>query len=182
MLYAQMAEYEKAQADFETAYRLDPGQSLSTAAQGLMAVEQNDLDGALKTVEKQLQGKPNDAILLYLRADILTQQGAEKGSTQFRTAMTSAKRAVALRPALAPAHAILAKLYLQSGDYRSASAECRKALQLDPKDQSAVYRLIQALRKTSNTAEVPDLLKRLAQLRQQATKEERERYRYKLVE
>jgi hypothetical protein len=45
-----------------------------------------------------------------------------------------------------------------------------------------VYRLIQALRKTGEKAEIPDLLKRLAQLREQATKEERERYRYKLIE
>jgi hypothetical protein len=41
--------------------------------------------------------------------------------------------------------------------------------------------LIQALRKTGQKGEIPDLLKMLAQLREQATKEERERYRYKLI-
>lgn len=182
MLYAQVADYEKAQADFDTAYQLDPKQSLSTAAQGLMAVEQNDLEGALKTVEQKLVAKPDDPILLYLKADILTQQGLEDGTPQFRAAKLSAKRAVALRPGLAPAHATLAKLYLESGQYKLAAAECRRTLQLNPSDQTAVYRLIQVLRKTGNTAEIPELLKRLAQLRQQATKEERERYRYKLVE
>jgi DNA-binding SARP family transcriptional activator len=55
-------------------------------------------------------------------------------------------------------------------------------LKSDPKDQTALYRLIQALRKTGQTSEIPDLLKRLAQLREEATKEERERYRYKLIE
>lgn len=182
MLYAQVADYEKAQADFDTAYQIDPKQSLSTAAQGLMAVEQNDLEGALKTVEQKLVAKPDDPILLYLKADILTQQGLEDGTPQFRAAKLSAKRAVALRPGLAPAHATLAKLYLESGQYKLAAAECRRTLQLNPSDQTAVYRLIQVLRKTGNTAEIPELLKRLAQLRQQATKEERERYRYKLVE
>ncbi len=181
MLHAQLAEYQKAQSDFETAYDLDPGQSLSSAAQGLMAVQQNDLDGALRGVEQKLAAKPDDPILLYLRADILTQQGVETGSAQFRTAMTAAKRAVALRPELAPAHAILAKLYLQSSDYKSAIAECKRTLQLNPKDQTSVYRLIQALRKAGSTAEIPGLLKRLAQLREDATREERERYRYKLV-
>jgi tetratricopeptide (TPR) repeat protein len=182
MLYAQLADYERAQADFETAYRLDPSQSLSTAAQGLMAVQQNDLDGALNAVEQKLARKPNDAVLLYLKADILTQQGAETGSARFETAMRSAKRSVALSPTLAPAHAVLAKLYLQSGEYPRAIMECRKSLELNPKDQTSVYRLIQALRKTEHKDEIPALLKRLAKLREEATGEERERYRYKLVE
>jgi DNA-binding SARP family transcriptional activator len=51
----------------------------------------------------------------------------------------------------------------------------------DPKDQTALYRLIQALRKSGNRAEIPDLLKRLASLREEAAQEERDRYRYKLV-
>ena len=51
---------------------------------------------------------------------------------------------------------------------------------IDPKDQTAVYRLIQALRKTGQKKEIPELLQRLAKLREQATEEERQRYRYKL--
>ena len=182
MLYSQISEYEKAQADFETAYRLDPNQSLSTAAQGLMAAQQNDFEGALKSIDDKLARKPNDSVLLYLRADIVTQQGAETGSEKFATAMRDAKRAVALNPALAPAHAVLAKLYLQVGDDQQSIQESRKALELNPKDQASIYRLIQALRKSGNTAEVPTLLKRLAQLREEATKQERERNRYRLVE
>ena len=52
----------------------------------------------------------------------------------------------------------------------------------DPKDQTALYHLIQALRKTGDKAEIPDLLKRLAQLRKQTAHEESQRYQYKLVE
>lgn len=47
---------------------------------------------------------------------------------------------------------------------------------------NGVYQLIQALRKTEGKSEIPGLLKRLASLRQQAATEEREQYRYKLVE
>lgn len=182
VLHVQLAEYEKAQADFETAYELDPSQSLSVAAQGLAAAQQNDLDHALVTVQEKLARKPGDAILLYLQADILTQKGAEPGTPEFQTAMSSAKKAVTLRPTLGAARGVLAKLYLQSGQYPEAAAQSRKALDSDPKDQAALYHLIQALRKAGKTSELPDLLKRLALLRQQATKEERERYRYKLVE
>jgi tetratricopeptide (TPR) repeat protein len=182
VLYVQLAEYEKAQADFEKAYELDPNQSMSVAAQGLAAVQRNDLDGALAGVREKLKRKPDDPVLLYLQADILTQKGAEPGSPEFQTAMQSAEKAVALRPALGPPREVLAKLYLQAEQYSEAAIQCRKALEIDPKDQTALYRLIQALRKTEKKDEIPALLKRLASLRQEATKEEREQYRYKLVE
>ena len=91
VLYVQLAEYDKAQADFETAYDLDPSQSLSAAAQGLAAVQQNDLDHALASVQEKLASKPNDPILLYLQADVLTQRGAEPGTPEFQTAMRSAE-------------------------------------------------------------------------------------------
>ena len=86
-----------------------------------------------------------------------------------------------MQPTLGAARGVLAKLLLQAGQYEAAIEQCRKALASDPKDQTALYRLIQALRKSGNSAEIPDLLKRLAPLREEATQEERERYRYKLV-
>lgn len=182
VLYVQLAEFEKAQADFEKAYELDPTQSLSIAAQGLAAVQQNDLTRALAGIQEKLTRKPADPILLYLQADILAQQGVEPGSSEFDKALRSAQKAIVLRPTLEPAHSVLAKLYLQAGKYSEAAVQCRKALEIDPKDQTALYHLIQALRKTDKKAEIPELLKRLALLRQQATNDEREQYRYKLVE
>jgi tetratricopeptide (TPR) repeat protein len=182
VLYTELAQYDKAESDFQTAYELDPSQSLTAAAQGLAAVQANDLDRALASVRAKLEHKPNDPILLYLQADILIQKGADPGTPEFQLAMRSAKRAVLLRPELAPARSVLAKLYLRTGDYSQAAEQSRRAMSLDPKDQAAVYHLIQALRKTDRKDEIPDLLKRLALLRKQATKEEREHYRYKLVE
>jgi len=182
VLYVQTGQYDQAQADFEKAYELDPKQSLSAAAQGLAAVEANDLDKALSTVQAKLKARPNDPTLLYLEADILVKKEAEPGTPEFHLAMRSAKQAIALRPTLGPAHAVLAKLYLQKDEYREAIRQCKKALEIDPKDQTSLYRLILALRKSGNDNGVPALLKRLASIRQQTTKEEMDHYRYKLVE
>jgi tetratricopeptide (TPR) repeat protein len=182
VLYVQVSEYDHAQADFDKAYELDPSQSLSVAAQGLATALQNDLSNARAGVEEKLAGRPDDPILLYMRADILAQQGPEPGSPDFQTAMRSATQAVRLRPTLGPARGVLAKLYLQNGQYAEAAEQCRKAIEIDPKDQTAIYHLIQALRRTDSQKEIPELLRRLATLRQQATSEEREQYRYKLVE
>jgi tetratricopeptide (TPR) repeat protein len=181
VLYVQLADFEKAEADFERAGTLDPNQALSAAAQGLAAVQENDLDRALSTIEGQLARKPNDAYLLYLRADILSQKGADPGTPEFESALTSARKAVSLQPGLAPARGVLAKLQLQAGQTREAIEQCRRALEIDPNDQAALYRLIQALRKSGEKSEIPTLLKRLASVREQAGKEERERNRYKLV-
>jgi tetratricopeptide (TPR) repeat protein len=182
VLFVQVADYNKAEVDLEKAYELDPNESLTAAAQGLLAVQQNDLDRALADVQQKLKRKPNDALLLYLQADVLAQKGADPGTPAFQLALQSAKRAVSLRPTLAAARAVLAKLYLQSGQNQEAANQCRKALEIDPKDQTSLYRLIQALRKTGKTEAVPDLLKQLAQLRQESAKVQKQRNRYKLVE
>jgi len=182
VLYVQMAQYEKAEADFARAYELDPSQSLSAAAQGMAAAQENDFDRALGKVQASLARKPNDPLLLYLQADILAERQADPGTPEFQLAMRSARKAVSLQPALGAAHGVLAKLDLESGNYQEAAVECRKALASNPKDQVALYHLILALRKAGEKDEIPDLLKRLAVLRREAAKEESDRYRYRLVE
>jgi tetratricopeptide (TPR) repeat protein len=182
VLYAQLAQYDQAEADFETAHELDPRQSLSSAAQGMLAAQEDDLDRALATVHAKLARKPKDALLLYLQADFLAHKGVEPGTPEFQLARRSAERAVALQPSLSSARTVLAKLYAQTGNYPEAIEQCREALDRDPKDQTALYQLIQGLRKTGHRDEMADLLKRLALLRRQAAKEQSERYQYKLVE
>jgi len=182
VLYVQLAQYDKAEADFAAADALDPRQSIGSAAEGLAAVQENDPERALATVQSKLLKKPNDPFLLYLQADILTQRGHDPASSEFREAMASAKKAISLRHSLAGAHDLLAKLYLQAGQNEAAIEQCRKALSIDPKDQTALYHLIQGLRKSGRTNDIPDLLKRLADLRMEGTKEEAEHNRYKLVE
>jgi tetratricopeptide (TPR) repeat protein len=182
VLYVQLAQYDKAEDDFEAADALDPRQSMGSAAEGLAAVQENDPERALATVRSKLVKRPNDPFLLYLQADILTQRGPDPSSLEFREAMVSAKKAISLRPSLAAARDVLAKLYLQAGQNEAAIGQCRKALSSDPKDQTALYHLIQALRKSGQTNDIPDLLKRLADLRMEGTKKEAEHNRYKLVE
>lgn len=183
VLYVQLADYEKAEADFKRAEELDPKQGMSAAAQSMLAEEQNqnDPDQALATVRAKLAKQPGEAFLWYLQAAILSQKSAEPGSTEFQQGFDSAKRAVSLQPSLTAAHNVLAKYYLDSGQNGLAAKECRMVLERDPSDQSALYHLVIALRKTDNQAEIPDLLKRLAKARQEATRLEGERNRYKLV-
>jgi tetratricopeptide (TPR) repeat protein len=183
VLYVQLADYEKAESDFEKAEQLDPAQGMSAAAQGMLAEEknQNDPDQALATVRAKLAQNSGDAFLLYLQAAILSKKSAEPGSLEFQQGLESAKLAVGLQPSLTAAHNVLAKYYLDAGQNAFAAKECRLVLEQSPSDQSALYHLVIALRKTGDQAEIPDLLKRLANARRAATRDEGERNRYKLV-
>ena len=182
VLFVQLANYDQAEADFQRADELDPHLALTGAAQGMIAQEKNDLDQALATTRSKLAKRPNDPLLMYMQAQILADKNPDPGSPEYKQAIEVARKAVALQPGVADAHDILAKLYLQGGQNQLAVEQCRQALRADPKHQSALYHLIIALRNTGQKAELPELLKRLAQLRQEATREEGERNRFKLVE
>lgn len=142
----------------------------------------DDLNKALSVVDGRLAKHPDDPLLLYVQADILAQKNADVDSPEFKKALVSAKRAVKLKPDLVVARDTLAKLYLQSEKNQLAVEKSRKALQYDPNDQVALYHLITGLRRTGNKQDLPTLLKRLADLRQKATREESEHNRYKLIE
>ena len=159
VLHVQLAQYDDAEADFEKANSLDPAQSMGSVAQGLKAVQENDLGRALATVRSKLAKKPNDPFLLYLQADILAQKGANPGSPEFEAALDSAKKAVSLQPSL------------------GAAGPPLRSRRSGPAAEKQLAR-----------GEVGDGLggaghgERLADLRAEATRQERGRNRYKLVE
>jgi tetratricopeptide (TPR) repeat protein len=182
VLYVQLADYDHAEADVEKAQELDPQLSVSDAARGMIAQQKDDLDKALAVVRARLSKKPDDALLLYVQADILVQKNPDVGSPEFNQAIASAQRAVKVQPGLVSARDTLAKLYLQEGKDQLAVEQSRESLRHDPNDQIAIYHLIVALRRTGQKQELPELLQKLAELRQKATREEGEHNRYKLIE
>jgi tetratricopeptide (TPR) repeat protein len=182
ILYIQMADFDKGEADLETAEHLDPKQSFSSDAQGLGELQEHNPDEALAAVRVRLKNHPNDAFLHFLLAQILIQRGATVGSPDFTEAIRSAERSEQLNPDLASARDLLGDLFLKSGKIPQSIAQSRAALKADPSDQAALYHLVQALRNTSQKGEIPDLLKRLASLREETRKKEEAKSRYKLME
>lgn len=181
IMYIQLAMYDKGEADFETAERLDPRQTFSSESESLAKMQQNRGDD-LATVRSRLKAHPNDPVLLYLLADALTRGGAQPGSREFKEALNAVNRAVLLKPDFTLAHDLLGNLYFKEGEMGKAIEQCKVALRAEPKDEEALYRLIQALRKSGKTNETAGLLKRLADLREEDRSTEATRNRYKLVE
>ncbi|MGA2807768.1 MAG: tetratricopeptide repeat protein, partial [Terracidiphilus sp.] len=192
LLYAQLADYDKAEADFNTAERLDPAQSLSAYAKDMAELlkspnlsDKNHPERALLEIHAQLKAHPDSALLHYLLASLLVNQesGADKGSSE--EARNAALEAVKLKPDFVQARDILASIYMSSGQYDLAIEQCRLALQYSPSDKTAVYHLMIALRHSGQAGqhdEIQALVKRLSELQQSSLQKETDRKRFRLVE
>jgi tetratricopeptide (TPR) repeat protein len=184
VLYIQLGQYDKGESDFAMADRLDPRQSSGAIAEGLAQMQQSNLESALATVRAQLRSHPQDAFLYYMEAQILFQQGADPGTPEFKQAISAAERSAELKPDFVLARDLLGNLYLKAGQIERSIAHSRSALKQNPSDQEALYHLIQALRQSGpdKKGELPELVKRLAELRQEARNVEASGNRYKLYE
>ncbi len=150
ILLSELAQFDKAMADFEHADQLDQHLSLTSTAKGLVHSQEHDLKAAVASFRAEVKQHPNDALTQYLLAEALMEQGPAVGSPGYQKGLAAANRAVRLDPKLAQAHDLLTTAYLRAGKTDLAMEHSRAALQSDPQDQSAVYHLILALRKTDH--------------------------------
>ena len=186
LLYAELAQYDKAQSDFEAAERLDSAQSVSAYAADLTEMQiHHHPEAVLSKVRLQLKQHPESPMLHFVLADLLSDEQAGPHGPSLIEAQQEAEKAIALRPNYVEARTLLASLAMRAGDAARSAAECRQALKYDPNDQAAIYHLILALRHTgasANSAEVQTLVKRLSTLQQESLKDENERKRFRLVD
>jgi tetratricopeptide (TPR) repeat protein len=185
LLYAQMAQYDNAEADFRTAEKLDATQGVSAYAMDLTDLQKNKPKEAIDHVRAQLRTHPRSALLHYLLAKLLWAQGNQAGSPAMAEAQKEASAAITLKPDLNEARDLLADIDIASSRYSDAEQQSRTALQNDPSDQTAVYHLIIALRhnhQETAASEIPALVKRLSALQQQSLDQETARKHFSLTE
>jgi len=182
LLYVQLAQYDKAEADFKRAEQLNSKQSLSSYALVLTEMQRNDPEGALLKVRSQLKIHPDSPMLHYLFAELIMNQGPSPDSEIFKEAIRSALLTVKLKPGLVRARDLLASMYIRSDQYSLAVKQSRIALQHDLSDKSAVYHLMIALRHSGHNEEVRALAKRLSEMQQTSLQQDTDRKRYMLVE
>jgi tetratricopeptide (TPR) repeat protein len=184
LLYAQLAQYDLAEADFKKAEQLDSAQSLSAYALDLAEVAKNNPNKALSEVRSQLKAHPDSPLLHFLLAKLRWNEAPKADSPASDEAMKSVQQALKLKPDMVEARDLLANMYIHSEQYNLAIEQCRLALRDAPSDQSAMYHLIIALRHSGpdGQREVQALVKRLSDLKQTSRQQETERKRFKLVE
>ena len=182
ILFVQLGQYENAESDFDKAAQLDPSQSFSSVAQGLTQLQRSDLDGALAITRAQLKQTPNNGYLYYVEAETLRQKGVEPGKAEFNEALAAAQSAVRLSPNFPLAQDLLGTFYLREGKLDSAIQQFENVIKLEPENESALYHLITASRKSGNGKAVPDLMKRLARAKALNKEKDERMNRYTFVE
>lgn len=182
ILQVQLGQYEESERDFAKAEQLDPSAEAGPAAQGLAALQQNNLAQAEETIRERLKRKPDDSFLYYLLAETLARRGAAVGTPDFNKAVQAALKAVKLQPDFALARDVLGRLYLEEGNIAGAIEQSQLAVRADPTDQTALYHLILALRKADKKEEAAQLMVQLTHLREQARQKELSERKYALVE
>lgn len=184
LLYAQLAKYDNAEADFNKAEQLDSPQSLGSYAADLAELAKNNPGRALVKVRAQLRAHPESALLHNLLAVLIMNQGPAIGTPEFQEAMKSALLAVKLKPDLVSARDTLASMYVHSRQYNLAIEQCRLALKYSPSDEAAAYHLLIALRHSgqSDGSEIKSLVKQLSAMHQASLRQESDRKRFRLVE
>lgn len=182
VLYAQLAEYDKAEADFKKAEELGSQKGLSSYAADLAVLQKNDPDKALASVRQQLKAHPGNPLFLLLLGQLLMNQAPPPESAAFKEAMQAALSAARSKPDLTGAHDLLATMYMSLKQYDRAIKECRLSLQYDPSDEAAMYHLVISLRHAGRNDELPPLVKRLSDMHKESLKRETDRKRYRLVE
>jgi tetratricopeptide (TPR) repeat protein len=183
VLYAQLADYDKAEADFKTAEQLDSTQSIGAYAGDLSILQKNDPDKALARVREQLKAHPDDPRFRLLLAQLIMNKAPDPRSPAFNEAMQDALGAAKSKPDLVDAHNELASMYMSLNQYERAIKECKIALQYDPSNETAMYHLVISLRHSGHSNdELQPLVKRLAEMHQESLRHEADRKRFRLVE
>ena len=182
VLYLELDEYQKSEADFDRAELLNPELPFGSAALGLSKLQLRQPAEAETIARRDLAQNPDDPYLNYVLAESIRQQGVEPGAQRFNVALSAAEKSVRLQPDYSRARQLLSRLYLASGKYELAVEQGREAVRRAPEDQEALYQLILAMKRAGKSAEIPGLLKQFQVLRQASLRRQDQLRKWALVE
>jgi tetratricopeptide (TPR) repeat protein len=182
ILRVQLGDFKTAEQDFDRADTLDNHMAISGAAASLAELESSNLPKALEIARTTLKTNPSDPMLHYVKAETLKRLGFAPNTAEFREAVDSASAAVRLKPGFLAARNLLGSLYLQQNQLPLATAQFEEVLRQDPANETALYHLLQASRKTGQSERAASLLARLVQARKAQRQSEEAAARYRLIE
>jgi predicted Zn-dependent protease len=157
---AQFGKYDDAGRELDRANDLDPENKFGAAGLGVLYAERNDPQSAATALRARLRSTPDDATLNYLLADALLRQGTEDASARAE-ARAALEKAVRTQPDFERAHALLGKVYVQTGNYGQAVHELQLALTQNGQDRMALNQLVIAFRHMGRDQEAANALAEL---------------------
>ena len=182
ILFLEMGENDKSERDFDLAEALDPAMPVGLAAGALAKLDLRQPREAERIVRTQLANRPDDPYLHYVLAEAIRSQGALPDSDEFRQALAAAEKAVKLQPNFALARLVLSRLYMQSGQFDRAATQAQEAIKLAPDNVTIMYNLILATNRTGRAEQLPQLVKRLNELKDASSRKRHQLRQYTLAE
>jgi len=182
ILLLEMGEYDKSARDFDLLEARDPAMPVGPAAGALAKLELHQPKEAERIARAQLANIPDDPYLNYVLAEAIRTQGVPPDSDEFRKAQTAAEKAVKLQPNFARARLVLSRLYMQSGKFDKAVTEAQEAVKLAPDNVTIMYNLILATNHSGKADQIPQLIKRLNELKELSSRKRHQLRQYTLAE
>ena len=139
MAESNLKQYEKAEADMQTALAKNPDNAAAYTEFGQLRLRQQRLPDAVAMFEKALDKDPNQSVAM---SQIVAVNLALKHPEQ---AMVRLKQQIQRAPNSGLYYSLLAALQLQAKDNNGARDSAKKAMELDPTDERAVQAYAQAV-------------------------------------
>jgi tetratricopeptide (TPR) repeat protein len=162
--YAQLGQYDLAEADFTSAAQIEPDQPHSTIAMSLLYSDRNQLDKERALLTNQLKITPKDPVANYLLADLMIRSGVLPDQPAFQEAKNYLSISLASKPDSAEAQILMGHLLEQENNSSEAIKHYGVAVKLEPDNRSALDRefiLLRKLHRNDEAAQVLDHLKKV---------------------
>ncbi len=129
---ANQKDYGKAEADYQTALKLNPNSPLALTQLGELRLRQGHGAEAVPYLERALEKNPNDSHALgLLVSNDLQQKQPEKAAARVR-------EQIGKSPGNSALQSMLAQLQLGGRDFAGARDSAQRAIQLNPADEGAL--------------------------------------------
>jgi Flp pilus assembly protein TadD len=147
MALFQDGKPQEAHAALDKAMTIDPTAAAPYIMLGMLQNQERDFPGAEKSLTRGVELDPNAPEARYELAKACFAQG------KWQDAEPHAQKAVAIMPAMAPAHVLLGNIALKKKDGAGAIREFKEYLKLDPQGPMApgVTQMVQKLEQSAQT-------------------------------
>jgi tetratricopeptide (TPR) repeat protein len=166
VLLAMKARMGEAEAAFDEARRLAPGEPVPYAALGMAWMQTGQTEKAVEVLRAE-RARVKDHVVPYILAVALLRSGVEAQSPAALEAVEALRASIRARPDFAPARSELGRLLFKRDELDAAIAELEKAAELDPDATSALYTLSLAYRRKGEREKAQELLARVSRLNAQ---------------
>lgn len=173
VVYTLRKEMSEAQADYEKALALAPGESSTYIALGICFMDQDRFAEAAQIFRQGIQKQIKDVLLYYFLADALFHQGVTASSPLYPAALAAVEGSLKLDPDFAYGYLQRGRLELIRNQTENAVTDLEHARSLAPHSRTILYQLGIAYRRAGRQAEAAKLFARVAE----ASKEEAAQFR-----